>query len=117
MNEQTIVGRATVEDAKGIQDGGKAGLSLAALFLSLPWCCITPGVLAMLGFFGAAGSSRLVLNEVMVPFFIVSLLFLGRAHYMIHVKKRGSGISRAAVWIFTIAALALWAFRFGLIAI
>ncbi len=104
-------------EVRDVRDKGKAELSLAAFFFSLPWCCITPPLLAVLGFFGAAGTARLLFKEALFPLFILSVLFLGRAHYLIYFKKRGSEMSRAIVWLSTIGAFTLWALRFGLISI
>jgi len=112
-----IIRRIEVKDARELGERGNKRYSLGAVFFSLPWCCITPAVLSLLGFFGAAGTTRLVFNEALFPLFIVSILLLGRAHYLIYFKKYGSAISRVVVWISTIGALALWAFRFGLITI
>ncbi|TDI76496.1 MAG: hypothetical protein E2O87_00140 [Bacteroidetes bacterium] len=112
-----IFRRIEVIDARESRERGNKRYSLAGFFLSLPWCCITPATLSLLGFFGAAGTTRLVFKEALSPLFIVSLLLLGRAHYLIYFKKHGSSLSRVVVWISTIGALALWAFRFRLIAI
>lgn len=112
-----IIRRIEVKEAKEIKDRGNTELSFVAFFLSLPWCCITPAAFSLLGFLGAAGAARLFLKEVTFPLFGISLLLLGRALYLIYLKKHGSRISKAVVWASTIGALALWAFRFGLIAI
>jgi len=112
-----IIRRIEVKDAEDIKEKGKAGLSLAALFLSLPWCCIMPAVFSVLGFLGAAGAAGGFLVEVFYPLFVISILLLGRAHYLSFYKKRGSRISMTVVFVSTSAALALWAFRFGLITI
>ena len=112
-----IIKRIEVKDAKEIKEKRKVKLSLVAFFLSLPWCCITPAVLSLLGFFGAAGATRLFLKEILLPLFIISLLLLGRAHYLIYFKKHGSRIGKAVVWASTIGAITLWALRFGLMPI
>jgi len=112
-----IIRRIEVTDARESREKGNKRYSLAGFFLSLPLCCITPAALSLLGFFGAAGTTRLVLRGTLIPLFIVSILLLGRAHYLIYFKKHGSSLSRVVVWISTIGALALWAFRFGLITI
>jgi hypothetical protein len=112
-----IIKRIEVKDAKEIKDKGKSELSILAFFLSLPWCCLTPAALSLLGFFGAAGASRLFLKEILFPLFLVSFLLLGRGNYLSFYRKQGSRISRVVVLVFTILALALWVFRFGLIPI
>lgn len=110
-----IVKRIEVKDSTGTESGNKAGLSLMAVLFSLPWCCITPAFLSLLGFFGAAGAARVLLAEAVYPLFAVSILLLGRANYLSFYKKRGSGTSRAVVLVSTVGALALWAVRFGVI--
>ena len=112
-----IIKRISVKDTKEIKARGKSELSVLAFFLSLPWCCITPAVLSLLGFFGAVGTVNLLLKEITFPLFVFSLLLLGRAHYLIYFKKHGSGLSKALVWVFTIGAVTLWAIRFGLMPI
>jgi hypothetical protein len=109
-----IIRRIEVKDTKEVKENGNVTLCLAAFFLSLPWCCITPAALSLLGFLGAVGEARLFVSEITFPLFGISLLLLGRAHYLIHFKKHGGRISRAVVWASTIGALALWAFNFGL---
>ena len=112
-----ILRRIKVKSTKEIKEKGEAKSSLMAFFLSLPWCCITPAALSLLGFLGAAGTVRLLLKEALFPLFGICLLLLGRAHYLIYFKKHGSRVSRLVVWASTSGALALWAFRFGLIAV
>jgi len=109
--------RIEVKDINEVKANGNVKLSIGAFFFSIPWCCITPAGLSLFGFLGAAGAARGLLIEAFYPLFIISLLLLGRAHYLIYFKKHGSRISKAVVWASTIGALALWAFRFGLIAI
>jgi len=112
-----IFRRIEVRDAKEIEENENTRLSLVALFLSLPWCCIMPAALSVFGFLGAAGSTRIILKGILFPIFFVSILFLVRAHYLIYIKKNAHSFSRTIVWISTFGALALWAFRFGLITI
>jgi len=109
--------RIEVENINEVKPYGNVRLSLGAFFLSIPWCCITPAGLSLFGFLGAAGAARLFLHEITLPLLGISLILLGRAHYLIYFKKHGSKISRAVVWLSTIGALTLWAFHFGLIAI
>jgi hypothetical protein len=100
-----------------VKANGNVKLSLGAFFLSLPWCCITPAALSLLGFLGAAGAAKGLLTEALYPLFIISLFLLGRANYLSFYKKYGSKVSRAVVFASTIGTLALWAFRFGLLPI
>lgn len=110
-----IIKRIQVRDSTEPKSGDKAKLGLTAFFFSLPWCCITPAFLSLLGFFGAAGATKVFLMGVFYPLFLISIFLLGRANYRSFYKKHGSDTSRAVVVVSTIGALALWAFRFGLI--
>ena len=112
-----IIKRIAVKDTKEIKVRGKSELGILAFLLSLPWCCITPAALSLLGFFGAAGATRLFLKEILFSLLIISLLLLGRANYLIYFKKHGSRISRAVTLASTIGAMTLWALRFSLIPI
>jgi len=112
-----IIRRIEVKDARELRERGNKRYSLAGFFLSLPWCCITPAIFSLLGFFGAAGAARILLKEFLIPLFVISLLLLARANYIIYFKKHGGSLSRAVVWLSTIGALTLWAFGLGLITI
>lgn len=112
-----IVKKIEVNDTRELRRRENTRFSLLGFFFSLPWCCITPAALSLLGFFGAAGATRLLLKEILFPLFLVSFLLLGRANYLSFYRRHGSRISRVVVLVFTILALALWVFRFGLIPI
>jgi len=112
-----ITRKIEVKDIRELREDQNMGYSLAGFFFSLPWCCITPALLSLFGFFGAVGATRGFLLEVFYPLFLISVLLLGRANYLSFYKKRGSRVSRALVLISTAFALILWAFRFGLITV
>ncbi|MCH7519343.1 MAG: hypothetical protein IH964_09990 [Candidatus Dadabacteria bacterium] len=112
-----ITRKIEVKDVRELRESGNMRYSLTGFFLSLPWCCITPALLSLFGFFGAVGATRGFLLEVSYPLFVISILLLGRANYLSFYKMRGSRISRALVLISTSVALTLWAFRFGLITV
>jgi hypothetical protein len=44
-------------------------------------------------------------------FLAAAILLLGRAHYIIQVKKHGTRTSQIIVWIATVAAAGLWIWR------
>jgi len=110
-----IIRKIEVIDVTEIERKGKAKLGVAALLISLPWCCVAPGVLSLLGLFVATKAARILFNEALIPLFIFSLVLLGTAHYQIYFKNHGSRASRIIVGASTIGTLALWAFRFGII--
>ena len=86
------------------------GSSLAAIAASVPWCCLLPAIFALLGLAGA-GAARTTSVELM-PFLLgASLLFLGRAHYLIHVRRQGTPWARWTVWLATALAVGLWVLR------
>lgn len=88
--------------------------AIAGAVFSLPWCCIIPGVFALLGLAGVALARSVTAG--FTPYLLaVSVLFLGRAHYLIYVKRRGSRASRVVAWLSTVMALSLWAVRWRLL--
>lgn len=98
-------------DTKNTQD---TRLGMGGFLLSLPWCCIAPVFLSLIGFLGAAGSTRIFVSKIFYPLFILSILFLARAGYLSFYRKKGSKVSRIVVFISIIGALILWGLRFGL---
>lgn len=91
----------------------KLSATAGAVF-SLPWCCIVPGVFAVLGLAGVA-LARSVTAGFTPYLLVVSVIFLGRAHYLIYVKRQGTRFSHVVVWLSTILALTLWAVRWRLL--
>lgn len=75
---------------------------------AVPWCCVIPAGLAFMGLAGSA-ALKITLMEYAPVMLGLSTLFLGRANYLVHVKKQGNRASRGMVWVFTLAAIALWA--------
>ncbi|MFQ5779240.1 MAG: hypothetical protein ACE5HN_00470 [Nitrospiria bacterium] len=82
---------------------------LGGLF-ALPWCCIIPAAISLVGLAGAS-----VAREVTVSFtpylLVVSVLFLGRAHYLFYVKHQGNRVSHIVIWGSTMLALTLMGLR------
>ena len=68
--------------------------------LALPWCCIVPGALALLGMTGVV-LAREVAGELQPFLWGISVLLLARAHYGIWIRRRGNRLSRIVVWIAT----------------
>ena len=81
--------------------------SLLALFGSLPWCCILPGILGLISLSGSV-TARLIFVQLNVYLLLFSLGFLGWAHYLLHIKKHGSQFSRITVWISTALVVLMW---------
>ncbi|MFQ5668080.1 MAG: hypothetical protein ACE5I7_16825 [Candidatus Binatia bacterium] len=93
-------------DAK--REGARTFGALGAAF-SLPWCCIAPALLAALGAAGV-GVARQLTVGLMPLFLAVSVLVLGRAHYLIW-RGHGRRATRLVVWVSTAFAATLWFIR------
>jgi hypothetical protein len=55
--------------------------------------------------------ARVMAARLSPVFLAAAILLLARAHYIIHVKKHGTRASRFIVWIATVVAAGLWAWR------
>ncbi|RMG52268.1 MAG: hypothetical protein D6723_09015 [Acidobacteria bacterium] len=71
---------------------------------------MAPAVFSLLGLAGV-GTARLIAAKLTPVFLVLAILLLGRAHYLIYVKKHGTPASRLIVWIATIATAGLWIWR------
>ncbi len=81
-----------------VQENGLTG----GLF-ALPWCCIVPAAFSLMGLAGVTAARSAV--ETFTPFFLlIALFFLGRAHYLIYVKKQGNRASHVLTWLSTLVA-------------
>jgi len=60
-----------------------------AVTLSLPWCCILPGVLSGLSL-SAAAAARIWTGRMTPILGLASGLFLGRAFWLIYAKRQNS---------------------------
>lgn len=79
--------------------------------LSLPWCCIAPGMLSLVGL-GSVGLARGVARQLMPLFLLLALLLLGRAHYLLYVRHEGNRFSRVMTWVSTTVFLGVSMLRF-----
>jgi len=71
---------------------------------------VVPASLAVLGLSGTAASKTALMKYVPV-FLFLSALFLGRANYLVHIKKQGNQASHIVVGFSTLTAcslVALW---------
>ena len=83
------------------------GSSMFSVAFAVPWCCVLPAGLAVFGLAGTAAMNIILMKYI--PFMLgLSALFLGRANYLVHIKKQGNRASHIVVWIFTVAAVGLW---------
>ena len=81
--------------------------SIFSVAFAVPWCCVLPAGLAVLGLAGTA-AIKIILMKYVPVFFLLSALFLGRANYLVHIKKQGNRASHTVVWISTLTTVGLW---------
>ncbi len=81
--------------------------SVSSVAFAVPWCCVLPAVLSVFGLGGTA-AMRLTLMRYTPFLLIFSVFFLGRANYLVHVRKQGNRTSHLIVWLSTLVALVLW---------
>jgi len=80
--------------------------SMFSVAFAVPWCCVLPAGLAVFGLAGTA-AMEIVLMKYM-PFMLgLSVVFLGRANYLVHIKKQGNRVSHIVVWLSTLTAAGL----------
>ena len=93
--------------------GISAGSRLAGWggILALPWCCVVPAALAVSG----AGAS--VAGSLTGPLgwgsFALSVALIARANWLVLVRAQGAPGARRWTFLFSTAAVALWAWRFA----
>ena len=78
-----------------------------ATMASIPWCCILPAGLSLASLSGAI-TARVWLTGLAVPLFPLSVALLGRALWLVHVKRQGRPLTRWATWAATFLAITLW---------
>lgn len=81
--------------------------SMFSVAFAVPWCCVLPAGLAVFGLAGTA-ATKIILMKYMPYMLGLSVVFLGRANYLVHIKKQGNLISHIVVWISTLTAVGLW---------
>lgn len=86
---------------------GERNWSGVGVLASVPWCCIAPAVISLLGVAGSL-SARLWISQA-TPFLLVfSAGALLRANYLAWIRRQGTRWSRAVVVISTLLALTFW---------
>lgn len=84
----------------------------AALFFSLPWCCILPALFSLLSV-GTVMASRLFLQKLNPLFFVVSLVFLSRALFLHFVRGEGAKWAKGVTLASALFVGAYWLYRFS----
>lgn len=85
--------------------------SMFSVAFAVPWCCVLPAGLAVFGLAGTA-AMKILLMKYMPLMLGLSIVFLGRANYLVHIKKQGNRVSHIVVWMSTLTAVGLWSYWF-----
>jgi len=93
---------------RGVQPA--VGGAVCAVLFSLPWCCVLPAVFSLLGLAGIGGAVRVSAMQMVPYLLVISVFFLGRAHWLIHVRDQGNRVSRVLVWVSTGIAVSFMAY-------
>ncbi len=81
----------------------------------LPWCCIAPAVASVLG----ASSGILALTTslpVKIALLVVSLGSLGRANYLVWIRRHGPKWVRLVTAASTLLVILAWTYRLAWLA-
>lgn len=57
------------------------------------------------------GAARVAAVVLMPYLLVLSILFLGRAHYLIFIRQQGQGWVKWTVWVSTVVVVVMWLFR------
>jgi len=76
--------------------------SLWGAGVTVPWCCLTPSILSLLGITGLSLGALTQLEATVFPYLALAAIgLLGRAHYLLWVKHQGNRLSRIITWAST----------------
>lgn len=85
---------------------------ITAVIASLPWCCVLPGLLSVIGLAGVGAAAVHVLaGPAEYVLLGLSVVFLVRAHYLASWRGHGPWWSKAAVWLSTGVVVLLWFYQ------
>ncbi len=89
--------------------------SLLGAGVTVPWCCLTPAALSLVGITGLSLGVLTRLEAALFPYLaILAAGLLGRAHYLIAVKHQGNRLSRIITWASTGLAAVMVGIRLGM---
>ncbi len=78
------------------------GSSLLGAGLVVPWCCVAPAVFSLLGVTGLSFGVLTRIETNLFPYLVImAVVLLGRAHYLLFVKRQGNQLSRIITWAST----------------
>ena len=83
-----------------------------ALFGSIPWCCVVPAALSLLSLGGTLAVRLAALTRLSLYFLPVAAFLLGRAFWLMYVRRQGSPRARRITWAAALLSVALWIWRF-----
>lgn len=76
--------------------------SLLGAGVTVPWCCLTPSILSLLGVTGLSLGALTRLEATLFPYLALAAIgLLGRAHYLLWVKRQGNRLSLVITWAST----------------
>ena len=79
--------------------------------LALPWCCVVPAALAFSG--AGAGLAAGLVGPLGWGSVALSVALIARANWLVWVRRQGARAARRWTVLFSMAAVALWAWRFA----
>lgn len=79
-------------------------LSVAA---SVPWCCVLPAALSILSV-GGTTVARFWLTRATWWLFPVTIALLGRAFWLLYIKRQGARWVHWTTWAAAILSIGLW---------
>ncbi len=93
------------------------GWSLFGAGLVVPWCCVAPATLSLVGVTGLSVGVLTDIEATLFPYLaIIAIAMLGRAHYLFYAKHQGNRLSRGITWASTglvgvMVVVQLWAWN------
>lgn len=75
------------------------GWGLLGAGLVVPWCCITPAALSLVGITGLSLGLLTKIEAALFPYLtILAVVLLGRAQYLLYAERQGNRLSRKITW-------------------
>ncbi|RMH34127.1 MAG: hypothetical protein D6690_11265 [Nitrospirae bacterium] len=79
-----------------------SGWSVLGAGLVVPWCCLAPAGLSLVGVSGLSLNVLGRLEAELFPYLaMAATLLIGYAHYLIALKRQGNMFSRIVTWAST----------------
>lgn len=92
----------------------ESGWGILGASLVTPWCCLVPAGLSLVGVSSLSLGVFVQLEATLFPYLAAAaILLIGRAHYLLSVKRRGNRVSRIVTWVSTMLVAMLIAIQLG----